>query len=174
MENEIITEIIPDVSETPVEAQTDPPVLETDVLPPAETLEDVPPSAPDVPTSEDFPDSPVLDGEMPETNLDQNLDPENNIENGDMENETTVLDNGNETGAGSVSGNDIGDGSTPSDMDELPYTLNYYAETTETIPLWENNISNFSTSEMLLFLIFILLLVQFIHNIFKGSHWLKG
>ena len=41
MENEIITEIIPDVSETPVEGQTNTPVLETDVLPPAETLEEI-------------------------------------------------------------------------------------------------------------------------------------
>ena len=174
MENEIMEEIIPDVSETPVEGQTDTPVLETDVLPPAETLEDVPSTAPDVPTSEDIPDSPVLDGEMPETNLDQNLDLENIIENGDMENENITdgsesgTDNSNLSGdadhnVGSVSGNDL-----------QPYTVNYYAETTETIPLWENNISNFSTSETLLFLIFILLLVQFIHNIFKGSHWLKG
>lgn len=171
MENENIQENIPETTPDAVEIETDIPVSETDMVPAPETTE----TTSDVLPDENISDSPILEEEIPETNLDPNLDPETSMEIGETENETTeILDNGNETNTGSLSDNDIGDGSTPSDMDKLPYTINYYAETTETIPLWENNISNFSTSEMLLFMIFLLLLVQFIHNIFKGSHWLKG
>ena len=104
------------------------------------------------------------------------LDPEE--ETGETEEENIYeMENGNEDFYGSVSNNDImGDGSgsdAPPDYNVTNYyTMEVPAE--EVIPLWENSISNFSTSEMLLFLIFLLLLAQFIHKIFKGSHWLKG
>ena len=104
MENEIITEIVPDVPQAPVETETDIPVPEADVLPDEEIVENVPPSVEDVPTDENIPDTPILEEEIPETNLDPETNTEINTENGDMENGTTeILDNGNETNTGSVS-----------------------------------------------------------------------
>ena len=172
MENEIITEIVPDVPQAPVETETDIPVPET--LPDVEIVENVSPSVEDVSTDENIPDTPILEEEIPETNLDPETNIEINTENGDFENEIMENESESSTDTGNLSGNADYNVGSVSGNDVQPYTVNYYAETTETIPLWENNISNFSTSEMLLFLIFILLLVQFIHNIFKGSHWLKG
>jgi len=177
MENEIIEEVIQDVPTDPVETETDIPVSEETVLPDQETLEDVPETAPDVPPNENISDSSILDDAetIPEENLEETLT-ESEEENGDIENENIYeMENGYEDFYESVSGNDIGDGGSASPVTGDTYvTYNYTMETEEVIPLWENNISNFSTSEMLLFLIFILLLVQFIHNLFKGSHWLKG
>ena len=165
MENEIIEEVVQEVPTDSVETETDISVSEEIVLPDQETFEDVPETVPDVPTDENITDSPIL-GDT-ETNTEE--------ENGDTDNENSVdMENGNEDFYDAVSGNDVGDGGSTSSADDT-YVTNYYTmETEEVIPLWENNISNFSTSEMLLFLIFILLLVQFIHNLFKGSHWLKG
>lgn len=180
MENEIIEEVVQEVPTDPVETETDISVSEETVLPDQETLEDVPETAPDVSPDENNSDSPILDDveTIPEENLEETLTGSEE-ENGDIENENIYeMENGYENFYESVSGNGIGDGgSTSSDVDtgDGIYVTNYYTmETEEVIPLWENNISNFSTSEMLLFLIFILLLVQFIHNLFKGSHWLKG
>lgn len=164
MENEYIEETIPENTEIPVENPSDPEILPSDVVPAPEVQE----TPSDVLPDENISDSPVL--EETETGT------ETTEENGEIENEEIVeMENGNEDFYDSVSGNDIGDGSTSSSGTDDTYVTNFYTmEETEVVPLWDMNISEFSTSEMLLFLIFILLLVQFIHNIFKGSHWLKG
>lgn len=155
MENENITEIIPEGTPVPVEVKEDTPVPETGVLSDTEIVEDIPETSGDVPEGEDIPDSSVLEEITEQENIYE-------MENGKENFYESVSDNGF-----------MGDGfDTGAPADSV---TNYYTmETEEVIPLWENKISNFSTSEMLLFLIFLLLLVQFIHNIFKGSHWLKG
>ena len=155
MENENITENIPEGTPDPVELKEDTPVPETGVLSDTEIVEDVPETSGDVPQNEDIPDSSIL-GEITEQ--------ENIYE----------MENGNENFYESVSDNGLMGNSSDTDASSGSVTNYYTMETEEVIPLWENKISNFSTSEMLLFLIFLLLLVQFIHNIFKGSHWLKG
>ena len=181
MENEIIEEVIPEVPTDSVETETDISVSEETILPDQETLEDVPETAPDVSPDEDFSDSPILGEEETTPEIESTTPeeiPETEIdgEGGEFEDENYVeMENGYDDFYDSVSVNDIGDGGSASPVTGDTYvTYNYTMEQEEIIPLWENNISNFSTSEMLLFLIFILLLVQFIHNLFKGSHWLKG
>ena len=155
MENENITENIPEGTPDPVEVKEDTPVFETDVLSGTEIVEDGPETSGDVPQNEDIPDSSVLEEITEQENIYE-------------------MENGNENFYESVSDNGLMGNSSDTGVPSGSVT-NYYAmETEEVIPLWENKISNFSTSEMLLFLIFLLLLVQFIHNIFKGSHWLKG
>ena len=155
MEHENITEIIPDVASDLVETKENTAVFETDLLSVSETLEDVPETFSDVSEDEAFPDTPDVGGVT--------------------ENETIYeMENGNEDFYDSVSDNGLMGNSSDTDASSGSVTNYYTMETEEVIPLWENKISNFSTSEMLLFLIFLLLLVQFIHNIFKGSHWLKG
>ena len=161
MENENLEETVSGNSPDPVEGEEVSPVPETDILPSEEIVEDVEETAPPVSENETGRDAAVLGPE----------------ENGETENENTYeMENGNEDFYDSVSGNGIM-GDSPGADAPATYVVNYYmteVPAQDVVPLWENNISNFSTSEMLLFLIFLLLLVQFVHNIFKGSHWLKG
>lgn len=93
---------------------------------------------------------------------------------GELTNEKdNKLESGSGTGSDSLSGD--ADVDRESDVAIPDYVVNYYmAVEEEPSPLWEKNLSDFSTSEMLLFLIFLLLLVQFVHKIFKGSHWFRG
>ena len=163
MENEIIEEVVQEVPSDPVETEENIPDSPPDVLPGETDMENGEETVDDVPSDETGGDSSVL---VPEEET-----PEEETENEDI----YEMENGNEDFYDSVSDNDfVGDGSGSDASADYNVTNYYSMETEEVIPLWENNISNFSTSEMLLFLIFILLLVQFIHNLFKGSHWLKG
>ena len=72
-----------------------------------------------------------------------------------------------------LSGNDL-------DIEKISapvsYTANYITMAAEEEPNyfeWQKPFSEFTTSEMLLLCIFLLLLVEFVHKIFKGSHWFK-
>ena len=73
-----------------------------------------------------------------------------------------------------LSGNDL-------DVEKITspvsYTANYITMAAEEEPNyfeWQKSFSEFTTSEMLLLCIFLLLLVEFVHKIFKGSHWFKN
>ena len=179
MENENIEEIIPEGTPDPVEGEESIPDTSPDILPDETDMENGEETIDDVPSDETGGDSSLLipeeaPEEVPEETPEETLEEET----GETENEDIYeMENGNEDFYGSVSDNGImGDG-TDADAPANYNVTNYYTTEVpaeEVIPLWENSISNFSTSEMLLFLIFLLLLVQFVHKIFKGSHWLKG
>ena len=72
-----------------------------------------------------------------------------------------------------LSGNDL-------DIEKITspvsYTANYITMAAEEEPNyfdWQKPFTEFTTSEMLLLCIFLLLLVEFVHKVFKGSHWFK-
>lgn len=72
----------------------------------------------------------------------------------------------------SLSGNSIqpGDSSSGSTY----YVTNVYEIVEEQAsPLWDSSFHDMSAEALLLCMIFLLLLVQFIHSFFKGSHWFK-
>lgn len=157
MEYENMENILPEVPEAPVEGETDIPILPEDVLPNEEVMEEVQESVEDVPPSETSNDSTdktvTIVGSGNETYVEMN--------NGE-EDFYSVSDN-------NLSYEDIVDPST-----NHTYVTNVYEIVDEpSIPLWESDISELNTTDTLLLLIFLLLLVQFIHNIFKGSHWFK-
>ena len=78
---------------------------------------------------------------------------------------------GNNAFSYGVSDNDIGNGGSYTNY----YVTNVYevVQEKEVPNIWETNISDFGTTDFLLFMIFILLLVQFLHKLFKGSHWFR-
>ena len=136
-------------------------------------------------SGENISPSDISDNEVGEDvpqDSDEILENENNeVSSVVDENEEELLDpeiTGNETNMET----DILDGDSNNFVnDELnPYTPNTYVtnvyEVVEepAVPFWDSSLAELSTTDTLLFLIFILLLAQFIHNIFKGSHWFKG
>lgn len=172
MENEIMEENILETQETPLESEENNQVLPENDIPDTPVVEDVPESPDNVPESEVVTDSAVL--EETETETDIIEESGTTKEDGEIADEEIVyMQNGNEDFYSSLSGNDVmGDSSGTSGT---TYVTNYYEIVEEqTLPLWESNISDLTSTDMLLFMIFILLLVQFIHNLFKGSHWFKG
>lgn len=168
LENEILEETPPDVVETPPD--------------PVEDMENIQEFPVDIPSDDEMEITgeteilpPVVEGDtvdVLEENLEDELEvvpeevPEEVLE--DLE-EITVSDN-------SISDNSIsstGDGNASS----VSYTANYITMAAEEEPNyfeWQKPFSEFTTSEMLLLCIFLLLLVEFVHKIFKGSHWFKG
>lgn len=54
------------------------------------------------------------------------------------------------------------------------YVTNVYEIVEEQAsPLWDSSFHDMSAEVLLLCMIFLLLLVQFVHSFFKGSHWFK-
>lgn len=159
MENENIENNILENTESPMEDPTNSPVLPEDVLPNEETMEEI-----QAPTQD------VLENEAGNDSTGKTVTV---VGSG---NETYVeMNNGAEEFYDSVSDNNF-------DYEEIydtstthTYVTNVYEVVEEpSVPLWESDISELNTTDTLLFLILLLLLVQFIHNIFKGSHWFKG
>lgn len=152
MENENIENNILENTESPMEDSTNSPVLPEDVLPNEETMEEI------QETTENLSEDEIGD---------------------DSTTVTTVGSNG-ETYVEMTDGSEsFYDENMEFSYDEITDTYNYITNVYEvveepTIPLWDSDISELGTTDTLLFLIFLLLLVQFIHNIFKGSHWFKG
>lgn len=145
---------------------------ETDILENQKSGKDVPPSdIPDNEVGEDVPQTSdeILENENSEVSsvVDENevelLDPE--ITGNETNMETDILDGD--------SGDFVGDGFNSYTPDT--YVTNVYEVVEDpAVPFWDSSLAELSTTDTLLFLIFILLLAQFIHNIFKGSHWFKG
>ena len=147
MENEILEKNISQNSQNPLESEENASLHPEDVLFSETILEDEAGASASVPESETNEVSDVLEsGEV------KNEDIYNSV----SDNAMSFLD---------------GYGGSSSAVTNY-YSLEMPAE--EVVPLWEKQISDFSTTEMLLFLIFLLLLVRFVHDIFKGSHFLKG
>ena len=163
MENE---EFLEENTESVSQNQTGDDIPTTDILYDEENLETGEISVEELPQTPSSEIPPVLE---------DNYEDEMEIENGEIENDENIveIENGSENVFGDVSGNDIDFGSY---YDTLPnyYVTNVYevVEEVET-PLWIKDFSDYTTTEMLLFLIFILLFVQFVHKLFKGSHWFK-
>lgn len=154
MENENIENNIMENTQSPVEDPENNPVLTTDVLPSEKIVE-----------------------EMEETIEDVY---EDEIGNDISQSTTTIVGSDGETFVEMNDGSEeFYDTNTEFDYDEITDTYNYVTNVyeiveEEEIPLWDSDISELGRTDTLLFLIFLLLLVQFIHNIFKGSHWFKG
>lgn len=152
MENENFESNILENTESPMENPTNSPVLPEDVLPNEETMEEI------QETTENLSEDEIGD---------------------DSTTVTTVGSNG-ETYVEMTDGSEsFYDENMEFSYDEITDTYNYITNVYEvveepSVPLWESDISELNTTDTLLFLIFLLLLVQFIHNIFKGSHWFKG
>lgn len=159
MENENIENNLLENSQSPLEDPENNSFLTTDVLPSEEIVEEIEEPVEDVLENEiidDIPQSTVtIVGSGGETYVE--------TDNGYDDIFNSVSDN-------EISYEDIMDTST-----EHTYVTNVYeiVEEEET-PLWDSDISELGRTDTLLLLIFLLLLVQFIHNIFKGSHWFKG
>lgn len=154
MENENIENNLLENTQSPVENPENNPDITTDVLPSDEIVEEMEETIEDVyedETNNDIPQSTVtIVGSDGETFVEMN--------------------DGSE---------EFYDTNTEFDYDEITDTYNYVTNVYEIVeeeemPLWESDISQLGRTDTLLFLIFLLLLVQFIHNIFKGSHWFKG
>lgn len=154
MENENIENNIMENTESPLEVPEISPDFTTDVLPNQEIVE-----------------------EMQETIEDVH---ENETGNDISQSTTTIVGSDGEIFVEMNDGSeDFYDTNTEFDYDEIMDTYNYVTNVyeiveEEEIPLWESDISELGRTDTLLLLIFLLLLVQFIHNIFKGSHWFKG
>lgn len=152
MENENIENNVLENTESPVEDPANSPVLPEDVLPNEETLEEI---------------------QETTENLSEN-------ETGDDSTTVTTVGSNGETYVEMTDGSEsFYDENMEFSYDEITDTYNYITNVYEvveepSVPLWESDISELNTTDTLLFLIFLLLLVQFIHNIFKGSHWFKG
>ena len=158
MENENMENIVQEIPESNLENQAGNEVLSPDNVSVQEVVEDVPETSFNVPEDESGEVSSVVD-----ENEEELLVPETTSNESDLETDVLYGDSNNSVG------NEF-NSSTPNS-----YVTNVYEVVEEpTIPFWENNIAELSVTDTLLFLIFILLLAQFIHNIFKGSHWFKG
>ena len=159
MENENIKNNLLENTESSVEDPENTPVLPENVLPDEEIVEEIEASVEDVLENEiidDIPQSTVtIVGSGGETYVE--------------------TDNGYDDFFDSVSDNEISYEDIMDTSTEHTYVTNVYeiVEEEET-PLWDSDISELGRTDTLLLLIFLLLLVQFIHNIFKGSHWFKG
>ena len=173
MENENIEESLLETTETPLESEENNPVPETDTVLVQETLENVPETSDDVSDSENVTDSPILEETETETEIVEETETETAEENGEVTNEEIVfMQDGSEDFYSTLSGNDVmGDGSASSGD---TYYVTYEVVQEESPLLWDSNILELSSTDMLLFMIFLLLLVRFIHDFFKGSHWFKG
>ena len=154
MENENIENNLLENTQSPVEDPENYPVLPEDVLPSEEIVE-----------------------EMEETIEDVH---EDETSNDISQSTTTIVGSDGETFVEMNDGSEeFYDSDTEFDYDEITDTYNYVTNVYEIVeeeemPLWESDISELGRTDTLLLLIFLLLLVQFIHNIFKGSHWFKG
>lgn len=157
MENENIQDVLSEISTSPMEDPTNSSVLPEDVLPNEEVMEEVQESVED-----------VLEGEISNDSTDKTV---TIVGSG---NETYVEMNNGEEDFYSVSDNNLSYEDIVDSSTNHTYVTNVYEIVEEpSIPLWESDISELNTTDTLLLLIFLLLLVQFIHNIFKGSHWFK-
>ena len=155
MENENIENNLLENTQSTVEDPENNPVLTPDVLPSEEIVE-----------------------EMEETIEDVH---EDETSNDISQSTTTIVGSDGETFVEMNDGSEeFYDSDTEFDYDEIMDTYNYVTnvyeivEEEEEAPLWDSDISELGRTDTLLLLIFLLLLVQFIHNIFKGSHWFKG
>lgn len=175
LENEIMeenTEIIPDTAPDPVE-----------------NLENMEESPVDVPDDIENGDTGEIENVSPDVVPGDTLPEEGGEDVGEIENDVTILpdnDVAQQEEDTSISENsttsqvtDIGEGAASSTVSGngagYSYTANYYTlQEEQPQPFqWEKPLADFTTSEMLLFLIFLLLLVRFVHDIFKGSRWFK-
>lgn len=171
MENEIIEENILETPSIPLEGEENNPVSETGVVSGQETLEDVPETPDIVPEDETVSDSPILEKTETETDIAKETEVIEN--NGEVTNEEIVyMQDGSENFYPSLSVNDVLGDASGSSGDT--YYVTYEIVEEESSLLWDSNISELSSTDMLLFMIFLLLLAQYIHNLFKGSHWFKG
>ena len=154
MENENIENNLLENTQSPVEDPENYPVLPEDVLPSEEIVQ-----------------------EMEETVEDVH---EDEISNDISQSTTTIVGSDGEIFVEMNDGSEeFYDTNTEFDYDEIMDTYNYVTNVYEIVeeeemPLWDSDISELGRTDTLLLLIFLLLLVQFIHNIFKGSHWFKG
>ena len=159
MENENIEELIPEVQDNPVENTENIEILQENVLSDSENLEEIEEPLTDVLENE-------IIGNIPEPTL--------TIvgSNGEI---YVEMENGYDDAFESVSDNDISYDEIMDTSTVHNYVTNVYEIVEEEEkPLWDSDISELGRTDTLLLLIFLLLLVQFIHNIFKGSHWFKG
>lgn len=171
MENEIMEENILETQETSLEGEENNPGSEADVVLNQEIVEDVPETPDNVPESETVSDSPILEETEVETEMVEGT--ETTEESGEVTNEEIVyMQDGSENFYPSLSGNDVMGDVSGSSGDT--YYVTYEVVQEESPLFWDSNILELSSTDMLLFMIFLLLLVQFIHNLFKGSHWFKG
>ena len=158
--DELFDETIQGNEEIPMENQesgTDSPPSD---IPSNEVVEDVPETSDNVSQDENIADSSVIADET------------------GSEDET-----GGETGSVGYSLSSDGSSVDGYDLSEIESVLgNIDSNITEffneirfpeTVNFWEMDISKLSTTDTLLFMIFLILLVQFVHNIFKGSHWFR-
>lgn len=158
MENENNENNVAEVTESNLENQESGENISPSDIPDNEVGEDVPQASDEILENENNEVSSVVD-----ENEEDLLVPETTSNESDLETDVLYGDSNNSVG------NEF-NSSTPN-----TYVTNVYEVVEEpTIPFWENNIAELSVTDTLLFLIFILLLAQFIHNIFKGSHWFKG
>ena len=159
MENENIENNLLENTQSLVEDPESNPALPEDVLPGEEIVEEIEEPVEDVLENEiidDIPQSTVtIVGSGGETYVE--------------------TDNGYDDFFNSVSDNEISYEDIMDTSTEHTYVTNVYEIVEEEkTPLWDSDISELGRTDTLLLLIFLLLLVQFIHNIFKGSHWFKG
>ena len=158
MENENNENNVAEVTESNLENQESGENISPSDIPDNEVGEDVPQTSDEVLENENSEVSSVVDENEVELLVPEITGNETNME-------TDILD---------------GDSNNFVNDELNPYTPNTYVtnvyEVVEepVIPFWDSSFAEMSTTDTLLFLIFILLLVQFIHNFFKGSHWFKG
>lgn len=160
IENEILEETPPDILETPPAE--------------VENVENIQEPSLDIPADDEMEiagETETLPNDLEGT--EEGLEDTEDILEGDTQDE---LIDGSEEGLeeDSLSGNDL-------DIEKISspvsYTANYITMAAEEEPSyfeWQKPFSEFTTSEMLLLCILLLLLVEFVHKIFKGSHWFKN
>lgn len=154
MENENIENSLLENTQSPLEGTENNSVLPKDVLPGEEIVEETEETIEDV--------------------------HEDETSNDISQSTTTIVGSDGETFVEMNDGSEeFYDSDTEFDYDEIMDTYNYVTNVYEIVeeeeaPLWDSDISELGRTDTLLLLIFLLLLVQFIHNIFKGSHWFKG
>ena len=154
MENEYIEEFVPEVQGDSLENTENMEIPTENVLPSMENMEEIQETT-DKLFENEIGGTVTIVGSNNETYVDMN--------------------DGSEDFYDSLSDNDISYEDIMDSSTEHTYVTNVYEIVEEEeIPLWESDISELGRTDTLLLLIFLLLLVQFIHNIFKGSHWFKG
>lgn len=172
MENEM-EEIIQDIPQDVLESEETVEIYEEDSVPDPETPEEI--QTPSDPVSEnETAGDPSLTEETTPDETDQNeTDQDETDQNENGSEEADLPETGSEeTSPGTISGNSA-EGESPSSGDTY-YVTNIYEIVEETeVPLWDSSFRDMSAEVLLLCMIFLLLLAQFIHSFFKGSHWFK-
>lgn len=171
---EIIQDVVPDVLESEEIVE----IPETDTIPDPETPEEIQTPSDPVSENETAGDLSLTEETTPDE-TDQNETDQSDADPGETDQdengseEADLTETGSEeTSPGTISGNSV-EGESPSSGDTY-YVTNIYEIVEETeVPLWDSSFRDMSAEVLLLCLIFFLLLAQFLHSFFKGSHWFK-